>query len=204
MANGAAACHICRRPTGWLGSRMTRSMYASGSSRVAAAPAAPRHLHGWPLPGGGQRPAVFHRVRSSCDRAADRKPRAVTFDIRFTCTTIRYSAATLRAGAEPKKMDDPEVVRAALEQSGLNAAPLLARTQEPAVKERLLKNTKASVARGAFGSPTFFVVAKYSSARMSLWLGQPECLTTFGWPLNLSDHCAALQHNRHRRRRLFV
>ena len=59
--------------------------------------------------------------------------------------------------AEPKKMDDPEVVRAALEQSGLNAAALLARTQEPAVKERLLKNTEASVARGAFGSPTFFV-----------------------------------------------
>jgi 2-hydroxychromene-2-carboxylate isomerase len=59
--------------------------------------------------------------------------------------------------AEPKKMDDPEVVRAALGQSGLNAAALLARTQEPAVKERLLKNTEASVARGAFGSPTFFV-----------------------------------------------
>ena len=59
--------------------------------------------------------------------------------------------------AEPKKMDDPEVVRAALEQSGLNAAALLARTQEPAVKECLLENTEASVARGAFGSPTFFV-----------------------------------------------
>ncbi len=59
--------------------------------------------------------------------------------------------------AQPKKMDDPEVVHAALEQSGLNAAALLARTQEPAVKDRLLKNTEASVARGAFGSPTFFV-----------------------------------------------
>ena len=59
--------------------------------------------------------------------------------------------------AEPKKMDDPEVVHAVLEQSGLNAAALLARTQEPAVKDRLLKNTEASVARGAFGSPTFFV-----------------------------------------------
>ena len=59
--------------------------------------------------------------------------------------------------AEPKKMDDPEVVRVVLEQSGLNAAALPARTQEPAVKDRLLKNTEASVARGAFGSPTFFV-----------------------------------------------
>ena len=35
---GAAALAISsRRPTGWLGSRMIRSMYASGSSPVAAA-----------------------------------------------------------------------------------------------------------------------------------------------------------------------
>jgi 2-hydroxychromene-2-carboxylate isomerase len=58
---------------------------------------------------------------------------------------------------EPKKMDDPEVVRAALEESGLDARRLLARIQEPEVKDRLLQNTQASVARGTFGSPTFFV-----------------------------------------------
>ena len=33
---------------------------------------------------GTQRPTVFHRVRSSGYRAADRKPRAVTFGIRIT------------------------------------------------------------------------------------------------------------------------
>ncbi len=59
--------------------------------------------------------------------------------------------------AEPKQMDDPDVVRTALTQSGLDAARLLARVQEPAVKDRLLKHTEASVARGTFGSPTFFV-----------------------------------------------
>ena len=59
--------------------------------------------------------------------------------------------------AEPKKMDDPEVVRSALEESGFNAASLLVRTQEPEVKDRLLQNTQASVARGTFGAPTFFV-----------------------------------------------
>ncbi len=59
--------------------------------------------------------------------------------------------------AAPKKMDDPEVVRAALEESGFNAASLMARTQEPEVKDRLLQNTQASVARGTFGAPTFFV-----------------------------------------------
>jgi 2-hydroxychromene-2-carboxylate isomerase len=59
--------------------------------------------------------------------------------------------------AEPKKMDDPAVARAALEESGLDGARLLERTQEPAVKDRLLQNTQASVERGSFGSPTFFV-----------------------------------------------
>ena len=59
--------------------------------------------------------------------------------------------------AEPKKMDEPEVVRAALEESGFDASALLARAREPDVKNRLLQNTQASVARGTFGSPTFFV-----------------------------------------------
>ena len=57
----------------------------------------------------------------------------------------------------PKKMDEPDVFRDALTASGLDAAATLARIQDPAVKARLIANTEASVARGAFGSPTFFV-----------------------------------------------
>ena len=59
--------------------------------------------------------------------------------------------------AEPKDMDEPAVVRAALKESGFDAERLLARTQEPEVKDRLLKSTQVSVARGTFGAPTFFV-----------------------------------------------
>ena len=70
----------------------------------------------------------------------------------------RYVDAVFKAmWAEPKKMDDPQVAAAALHRAGLDGARLIARTQEPEIKERLLKNTEASVARGAFGSPTFFV-----------------------------------------------
>ena len=58
---------------------------------------------------------------------------------------------------EGKKMDDPEVIRAALDQSGLDGARVLARIQDQEVKDRLLKNTEGSVARGTFGAPTFFV-----------------------------------------------
>jgi 2-hydroxychromene-2-carboxylate isomerase len=56
-----------------------------------------------------------------------------------------------------RKMDDPEVIRAALDEAGLNGAGTLQRIQDQAVKDRLLKNTEGSVARGTFGSPTFFV-----------------------------------------------
>jgi 2-hydroxychromene-2-carboxylate isomerase len=57
----------------------------------------------------------------------------------------------------PQKMDDPEVIRTALAGSGLDASRILARIQDQDVKDRLLANTEASVARGNFGSPTVFV-----------------------------------------------
>ena len=55
------------------------------------------------------------------------------------------------------KMDDPAVIRAALDCSGLDAAHVLTRIEDPAVKQQLIENTEASVARGTFGSPTFFI-----------------------------------------------
>jgi 2-hydroxychromene-2-carboxylate isomerase len=58
---------------------------------------------------------------------------------------------------EPKKMDDPEVLMAALASSGIDAARIAAKSQEPAIKARLVQLTEDAVARGAFGSPTFFV-----------------------------------------------
>jgi 2-hydroxychromene-2-carboxylate isomerase len=59
--------------------------------------------------------------------------------------------------ADPKKLDDPPVLRAALVASGFDADALLARTQTQDVKDELLANTQRSVERGTFGSPTFFV-----------------------------------------------
>jgi 2-hydroxychromene-2-carboxylate isomerase len=57
----------------------------------------------------------------------------------------------------PKKMDDAAVIGAALAQSGLNAEMLMTQAQAQDVKDALLRQTEASVARGNFGSPTFFV-----------------------------------------------
>ena len=58
---------------------------------------------------------------------------------------------------DPKKLDEPEVIRTVLAENGLDAGRLLERAQSPEVKQELVRNTEASVARGTFGSPTFFV-----------------------------------------------
>ena len=55
------------------------------------------------------------------------------------------------------KMDDPQVVAAALTQAGLDAKAILEATQDPDVKAELMANTERAAARGAFGIPTFFV-----------------------------------------------
>jgi 2-hydroxychromene-2-carboxylate isomerase len=55
------------------------------------------------------------------------------------------------------KMDDPTVVKTALDAAGLPADALLALTQDAAVKAELIRNTEDAVAHGVFGSPSFRV-----------------------------------------------
>jgi len=77
---------------------------------------------------------------------------------RFEGVFERYvEAAFHHMWIEPKKMDDPAVAAQALTASGLDAAKLFARAQDPDVKAKLIENTQSAVERGAFGSPTFFV-----------------------------------------------
>jgi 2-hydroxychromene-2-carboxylate isomerase len=59
--------------------------------------------------------------------------------------------------SEPKKLDDPAVLRAALLASGFDAEHFANLVQDAEIKAKLLANTERSVERGAFGSPTFFV-----------------------------------------------
>jgi 2-hydroxychromene-2-carboxylate isomerase len=88
-----------------------------------------------------------------------------------TLTLMRGAVAAQRLGVfqryvdeiyrhmwvDPKKMDDPEVLRTALEESGLDSGRLLELTQDPDVKSRLMENTRRSVELGSFGAPTFYV-----------------------------------------------
>ncbi|MDP3748619.1 MAG: 2-hydroxychromene-2-carboxylate isomerase [Phenylobacterium sp.] len=56
-----------------------------------------------------------------------------------------------------RKMDDPEVLRAAWSEAGLPVEELQRLIQTDEVKSRLIANTEAAVTKGAFGSPTFIV-----------------------------------------------
>jgi 2-hydroxychromene-2-carboxylate isomerase len=70
----------------------------------------------------------------------------------------RYAAAVFHfMWEDPRKMDDPAVIHAALTEAGLDADALNAAAKTPEVKQGLMANTERAVERGAFGSPTFFV-----------------------------------------------
>ena len=68
-----------------------------------------------------------------------------------------FRAAYHHMWVEPKKMDDPQIFRDALLSSGIDIDRLIARAQQDDVKKKLIDNTSRAVARGEFGSPTFFV-----------------------------------------------
>ena len=68
-----------------------------------------------------------------------------------------FRAAYHHMWVEPKKMDDPQVFRTAFISSAVDIDPLIARAQQDDVKKKLIENTQNAVARGEFGSPTFFV-----------------------------------------------
>ena len=59
--------------------------------------------------------------------------------------------------AEPKKMDDPNLYRAALDEAGMPTSKILELIETKPVKDELIENTNRSVERGTFGSPTFYI-----------------------------------------------
>ena len=68
-----------------------------------------------------------------------------------------FRAAYHHMWVEPKKMDDPLVFREAFLSSGLDIDRIIAHAQQDDVKKKLIENTSNAVARGSFGSPTFYV-----------------------------------------------
>ena len=70
---------------------------------------------------------------------------------------------------EPKKMDDPEVIKEAFTESGFDADRLMNQMQDPEIKAQLIENTEKAVKRGTFGIPTFFVGDDIFFGKDTLW-----------------------------------
>ena len=70
---------------------------------------------------------------------------------------------------EPKKMDDPEVIKEAFSESGFDADRLMNQMQDPEIKAQLIENTEKAVKRGTFGIPTFFVGDDIYFGKDTLW-----------------------------------
>ena len=71
---------------------------------------------------------------------------------------------------EPKKMDDPEVIKAAFEESGFDSEKLLEQMQDPDVKAKFISNTEDAVKRGLFGIPTFFIDDEMYFGKDTIWM----------------------------------
>ncbi len=69
-----------------------------------------------------------------------------------------YHHAVMHAyWANDQDIGDGETLAAIAAAAGLDGRRIVARAEEPAIKDRLKANTDEAVRRGAFGAPTFFV-----------------------------------------------
>ena len=66
---------------------------------------------------------------------------------------------------DPRKLDDPAVLEAALEEAGLPSEELFALIGEQGVKDQLIANTQQALEQGVFGLPSFIVGSE-------LWFGK--------------------------------
>jgi len=73
------------------------------------------------------------------------------------CKTPYIEAVLAAMWEDGKNMNDPALFVAVLTDAGLDADMLLAKSQSPDVKQKLIDNTADAVARGVFGLPAFFI-----------------------------------------------
>ena len=83
--------------------------------------------------------------------------RGAVASIELGCSKAYVDAVFSAMWEQGLNMDDADQIQAVLEAADLDAAALLEKSQEPAVKARLLANTQEAFESGAFGSPMFLV-----------------------------------------------
>lgn len=89
--------------------------------------------------------------------------------MRFCCALEEDQAALFHFASSAfeayfgaqKNLDDPAILIEIADACGLDGASLAAHSKEESIKARLRQNTQEAIDRGAFGSPTIFVDAKF-------------------------------------------
>jgi len=77
-----------------------------------------------------------------------------------------------------QNMGDKAVFAQSMTGKGFDGEAILARTQDPEIKQKLIDNTAAAVARGVFGIPTFYVGDEMFFGKERLGQVEEEVLAT--------------------------
>lgn len=110
--------------------------------------------------------AAFHGVPF---RMPETHPNRTVLALRAALASgdlVRASEALFAAyWAEGLDLSRPETVRAALDRAGFDGAALVAKAEDPAVKDALRRATDEAIAAGVFGAPAFVVTIRDEPGR---------------------------------------
>ncbi len=82
-----------------------------------------------------------------------------------------YGDALFRAmHAEDREIQDPGVFAEIVSAVGLDPQSFAEQISDQAIKDKLIANTEAAVARGMFGAPTFFVGEEMHFGQDRMWM----------------------------------
>lgn len=130
---------------------------ATGNNSPVAIPAKGQYMMQHDLPRFAKRYSVDMNMNPHFPINTLNLMRGAIAAARLDCLPAYTDAVYDAIWKDSKNMGDADVVVAALTESGLDASAIMALSQDPEVKAELIANTEAAVARGIFGTPTFFM-----------------------------------------------
>ncbi|GHA88957.1 2-hydroxychromene-2-carboxylate isomerase [Algimonas arctica] len=91
---------------------------------------------------------------------------------------IYFQAVQTAMWETGRDVSKPDVLAAVLTEAGLPGEPMVARTQEPEIKQALMDVTQAAIDRGLFGLPTWFDAQDMYFGKDNCWMfgAQPRHL----------------------------
>lgn len=130
---------------------------AAGNTSPVTIPAKANYMLGQDLPRFARRYGVELNFNPHFPINTLNLMRAAIAAQRLDCFDAYADAVFDAIWIDGRNMGELEVVTEVLNAAGLDAAALLASSQEPEIKAELIASTEAAVERGLFGAPTLFM-----------------------------------------------